>query len=128
MKKFIITEEEKNSILNQHIVATKRQYLSEEIKNVQGTLKSADKTQMLDAYADLANKIKNDNQIFVVANTEGDVAIAGNSNQLRGKLFKPTDSISISGDGKLIVYPKGNMDQQIIVGSRNGKLILFVGA
>jgi len=128
MKKFIITEEEKNSILNQHIVATKRQYLSEEIKNVQGTLKSADKTQMLDAYDDLANKIKNDNQIFVVANTEGDVAIAGNSNQLRGKLFKPTDSISISGDGKLIVYPKGNMDQQIIVGSRNGKLILFVGA
>ena len=67
MKKFIITEEEKNSILNQHIVATKRQYLSEEIKNVQGTLKSADKTQMLDAYDDLANKIKNDNQIFVGA-------------------------------------------------------------
>ena len=29
MKKFIITEEEKNSILNQHIQATKRQYLSE---------------------------------------------------------------------------------------------------
>ena len=30
MKKFIITEEEKNSILNQHIKATKRQYLKEE--------------------------------------------------------------------------------------------------
>ena len=29
MKKFIITEEEKKSILNQHIQATKRQYLSE---------------------------------------------------------------------------------------------------
>lgn len=29
MKKFIITEEEKNNILNQHIEATKRQYLSE---------------------------------------------------------------------------------------------------
>jgi peptidoglycan hydrolase-like protein with peptidoglycan-binding domain len=29
MKKFVITEEERNSILNQHISATKRQYLSE---------------------------------------------------------------------------------------------------
>lgn len=29
MKKFVITEEERNSILNQHISATKRQYLCE---------------------------------------------------------------------------------------------------
>lgn len=29
MKKFVITEEERNSILNQHLSATKRQYLSE---------------------------------------------------------------------------------------------------
>lgn len=128
MKRFKIDQEERNSILEMHIKATQRQYLSEQNQNTQGTLKSAEKTQMLSAYSDLSNKIKNDNQIFVVANTEGDVAIAGNSNQLRGKFFKPTDKISISGDGKLIVYPKGSMDQQIIVASRNGKLVLFVGA
>jgi peptidoglycan hydrolase-like protein with peptidoglycan-binding domain len=35
MKKFIITEEERNSILGMHVNATKRQYLNENILNEQ---------------------------------------------------------------------------------------------
>jgi CRISPR/Cas system-associated protein Cas7 (RAMP superfamily) len=38
MKKFIITEEERNSILNQHIKATKRQYLKEEFSQGMTTI------------------------------------------------------------------------------------------
>lgn len=128
MKRFKIDQDERNSILEMHIKATQRQYLSEQSNNVQGTLKTAERSQMISNYSDLINKMANDNQVFVIANVDGDVSVAGNSSQLQGKFFKPTDNITFKGDGSLVVYPKGMVDQQFMVQPKNGKLMLFVGA
>lgn len=127
MKKFRIDENERERILNMHIEATQRQYLAEQTKNIQGTLKTAGKSPMIDGYSDLVKKITDDNQIFVVGNSEGVVSIAGNSSQLQGKQFRPNDSISMGENSSLVVYPKGLVDQQFMIEPRNGKLILFVG-
>lgn len=128
MKKFKIEEEEKNSILEMHIKATQRHYLSEQTKTIQGTIKTAGRSPMIEGYSDLLKKITDDNQIFIIANSEGLVSVAGNSSQLQGKQFKPTDSISMGDNSSLVVYPKGMVDQQFMIEPRNGKLILFVGA
>lgn len=128
MKRFKIDQDERNSILEMHIKATQRQYLSEQTKATQGTIKTADRSPMMSGYTDLMKKITNDNQIFVIGNSEGVVSVAGNSSQLRGKQFKSTDSISMGDNSSLVVYPQGMVDQQFMVEPRNGKLTLFVGA
>lgn len=128
MKRFKIDQEERNSILEMHIKATQRQYLNEQNKTIQGTLKNAGRSPMIDGYADLVKKITDDNQVFVIGNSEGAVSVAGNSSQLQGKFFKPTDSISMGDNSSLLIYPKGMVDQQIMIEPRNGKLIVFVGA
>lgn len=142
MKKFIINQKEKDAILEMHINATKRLYLTEQENKLQGTLQTAEKTPMIKSYTDLVKKIDDKNQIFVIANTQGNVSVAGNSgnssdtyasidgvsNQLRGKFFKPTDIIKFDGKGYVLVYPKDDIDQQFSIEPRGGKLLLFVGA
>lgn len=128
MKNYKIDPKERESILEMHIQATKRQYLSEQSNQVQGTLKGAERSSMMSAYKDLLDKISDDKQAFVIANTDGNVTVGGTSSQLKGKFFTPSDNIKFVGDGSLVVYPKGMIDQQFIVQPKNGKLVLFVGA
>lgn len=127
MKKFTIAQDERDAILEMHIKATQRQYLNEQSNDVQGTLKTAERSGMMNSYSDLIKKISDDNQQFVIGNVDGNVSIAGTSD-LKGKFFKPTDSIKFSGDGSLLVYPKGMVDQQFMIQPKSGKLVLFVGA
>jgi hypothetical protein len=128
MKNFTINQKEKDAILEMHIKATQRLYLTEQQNKVQGTLKTAERTPMIQSYNDLLKKIEDENQTFVIGNTDGVVSVGGNSNQLRGKFFKSTDSINFDGKGFLLVYPKGVVDQQFSIQPRGGKLFLFVGA
>ena len=128
MKTFKIDQDERQSILEMHINATKRQYLSEQSNQVQGTLKGAERSSMMSAYKDLLDKISDDKQAFVIANTDGNITVGGTSEQLKGKFFTPADNIKFIGDGSLVVYPKGMVDQQFIIQPKNGKLVLFVGA
>ena len=128
MKNFTINQKEKDAILEMHIKATQRLYLTEQQNKVQGTLKTAEKTQMMKSYSDSLKKIEDENQIFVIGNTEGVVSVAGNSNQLKGKFFKSTDTINFDGKGSLLVYPKGMVDQQFSIQPWGGRLALFVGA
>jgi hypothetical protein len=128
MKTYKIDPQERQSILEMHINATKRQYLSEQTNEVQGTLKGADKSSMIAGYKDLLDKIADDKQMFVIANSNGNVSVGATSSQLNGKFFTPSDTIKFIGNGMLVVYPKGMMDQQFIVQPKNGRLMLFVGA
>lgn len=85
-------------------------YISRNKKtNFKELFKPLKKTPMIKSYSDLVKKIDDKNQIFVIANTQGNVSVAGNpgnssdtyasidgvSNQLRGKFFKPTDRKSV---------------------------------
>jgi hypothetical protein len=129
MKTYKIDPQERQNILEMHINATKRQYLSEQNNEVQGTLKSADRSSMIGGYKELLDKIANDKQMFVIANTDGNVTVGSTpSSQLKGKFFTPSDNIKFVGNGTLVVYPKGMVDQQFMVQPKNGKLMLFVGA
>lgn len=128
MKNFTINQKEKDAILEMHINATKRLYLTEQQNKLQGTLQTAEKTPMMKSYTDLTKKIDDKNQIFVIGSTEGVVSVAGNDKQLRGKFFKSTDIIKFDGKGYVLIYPKDDIDQQFSIEPRGGKLLLFVGA
>ena len=128
MKKFKIDQQERDNILEMHIKATQRQYLSEQSNVVQGTLKGAEKSSMISGFKDLIDKISDDKGVFVIGNSSGNVSVGGTSDQLRGKYFTPSDNIKFVGGGMLVVYPKGDVDQQFIIQPKNGKLVLFVGA
>jgi hypothetical protein len=120
MKKFVITEEERNSILRMHVQATKTQYLGEQYSSkVEGTLMDALDAGMM---SDLMKLVKDPKQVFVIANKNGKVSTPNS------KMLSPMDKIMFNGDGSLIVYPKGDLEATFIIQPRKGKIMLFRGA
>lgn len=120
MNKFIITEEEKNSILGMHVQATKTQYLGEQYApKVEGTLMDAVDAGMM---YDLMKLVKDPKQVFIIANKNGNVMTPN------PKMLSTKDKISFTGDASLIVYPKGDIESTFIIQPRKGKIMLYRGA
>jgi hypothetical protein len=119
-KVFRINESEKAEILEMHKEATKRQYMTEQFATVQGKLMDAVDGGMMGSYMKM---FKDPKQIFVVMDIDGDVKLPNS------KFLKPTDVISLNGrDSRVVVHPEGDVDTQVMIQPRDGKIMLFLGA
>jgi hypothetical protein len=120
MNKFVITEEERNSILGMHVQATKNQYLGEQYtQKVEGTLMGAVDGYMM---SNMLKDFKDKNKVFIIGSIDGDVMLPNK------KMLKTTDNIIFNGNGQVVAYPKDNMDMQFIIKPNKGKITVYRGS
>lgn len=120
MNKFVITEEERNSILGMHVQATKTQYLGEQyLDSVEGTLMDAVDGYMMSS---MIKDFKTPGNVYTIGNISGNVQVPNK------KMLKTSDKIVFYGDGEILAYPQDDMDVQFIIKPNKGKLTVYRGS